>query len=220
MTNKKKLFLCNIKDFLKNSYLIKDKILRKHILSYAHGVNERLTMKSPVGNIFNMDYDKWIKTNYKKRNSGRTDGVWPTGKGVDVSNYQDFITERRFDNILDDFITGLLSMSVNEKSDFLSTLEDLMSPIAENKEDMRNIYNIINTIYYNHSDNDLFDSIKVSVLPKTGTVVLSSYHLTSIEKIKEKLSNEGIEDIAYRIIENPYNKKKIHTLMYERIGEN
>ena len=31
--------------------------------------------------------------------------------------------------------------------------------------------------------------------------------------------DEGIENIRYRIVKNPYNQKKIHTIMYDRIGE-
>ena len=71
----------------------------------------------------------------------------------------------------------------------------------------------------NHSDNDIFNSVKVSKLEKTNTIVLSSYNLNSIEKLKAKLIKEGIENIRYRIVKNPYNQKKIHTIMYDRIGE-
>jgi hypothetical protein len=136
-----------------------------------------------------------------------------------TGTYNEYFTEKKFEEILDEFITGLLAMNIQEKSEFLKSLEMFTRPIDKSETRQDNIYNIINTIYYNHSENDLFNSIKVSKLEKTGTIVLSSYNLTSIETIKAKLVKEGIVDIRYRIIKNPYNNKKIHTIMYDKIGE-
>ncbi len=136
-------------------------------------------------------------------------------------SYQDYIINQRFEDVLDDFITGLLDMNLDQKSDFLKTLESMMAPLKEKgtKKDEDNIYNIINKIYYEHSESDVFNSIKVSFLEKTKTIALSSYNLSSIKSIKLKLIKEGIGNIRYRIIENPYNNKQIHTIMYERIKE-
>ena len=164
-----------------------------------------------------MDAPNWDNWNPNMYKSGLSDGTYFTTKGM--PSYQEYMTEKKFDDILDEFITGLLNMSVVEKSEFLKSLEQMMQPIDKKDLSNDNIYNIINTIYYNHSDNDLFNSIKVSKLEKTNTIVLSSYHLSSIEKVKAKLVKEGIENIRYRIIKNPYNDKKIHTIMYDRIGE-
>jgi hypothetical protein len=210
MDSKVKLFLVDPKDLSKNLGSITDAKLRRCLTNFVIQFNLN---SGTINNAPKWDND-WPKNlNYRKD----LDGQIFTTKGM--PSYQDFITEKKFDDILDEFISGLLGMDVHEKSAFLKTLEGMMEPINKEKTNPDNIYNIINTIYYNHSDNDLFNSIKVSILEKTGTVVLSSYNLGSIENVKAKLVKEGIENIRYRIIQNPYNQKKIHTIMYDKIGE-
>ena len=135
--------------------------------------------------------------------------------------YQDYIINKRFENVLDDFISGLLDMNSDQKSDFLKTLESMMVPIKPKNiiSDTDSIYNIFSKIVDVNSDNDIFNSIKVSYLEKTKTIALSSYNLKNIEDVKLKLIKEGVGDIRYKIINNPFNNKKIHTIMYDRNGE-
>ena len=133
-------------------------------------------------------------------------------------SYQDYIINKRFEDVLDDFISGLLDMDSDQKSDFLKTLENMMVPKSTNR-DTDNIYNIFSKIADVHSENDIFNSIKVSYLEKTNTIALSSYNLKNIEDVKLKLIKEGVGDIRYKIINNPFNNKKIHTIMYDKIKE-
>jgi hypothetical protein len=209
MNKKERLFLVSPKDLVKNIKFVKDSKLRSKMLKFIDQFN--------LDSYKSVDWSNWVGSDIPDKGKTNTaPGIYST-KGM--PSYNEYITETRFDDIIDEFIGGLLSMTVSEKSDFLKSLEKLSRPINEDKSEPDNIYNIINTIYYNYSDNDLFNSVKVSKLESTGTIVLSSYNLTSIEKIKLKLKKEGIENIRYRIIKNPYNQKKIHTIMYDRIGE-
>ena len=210
MSKKAKLFLVSPNDLIRNLSEIKDTKLRRSITNFII----QFDMSS-----FNKDNNSaW--DNYKFDPDGySTPGIYSTKNMPTYSYSSDDITERKFDDLLDEFITNLLNMSTVEKSEFLKSLENISKPLNSSETNPDNIYNIINTIYYNYSDNDIFNSVKVSKLEKTGTIVLSSYNLTSIEKIKAKLIKEGIENIRYRIVKNPYNQKKIHTIMYDRIGE-
>tara|TARA_A100001201_G_scaffold46869_1_gene47317 strand:+ start:831 stop:1466 length:636 start_codon:yes stop_codon:yes gene_type:complete len=210
MSKKAKLFLVSPNDLIKNLSEIKDTKLRRSITNFII----QFDMSS-----FNKDNNSaW--DNYKFDPDGySTPGIYSTKNMPTYSYSSDDITERKFDDLLDEFITNLLNMSTVEKSEFLKSLENISKPLDSSETNPDNIYNIINTIYYNYSDNDIFNSVKVSKLEKTGTIVLSSYNLTSIEKLKAKLVKEGIKDIRYRIVKNPYNQKKIHTIMYDRIGE-
>ena len=214
MSKKIKLFLVSQKDLIRNLGTVADSRLRKCLTNFIiqFDLNSYNAPKK-------MDWNTWNNSSYTDSWNKIKHGEWLTPDPDSYKSFQEFSTEQRFEDILDEFITGLLEMSVKEKSEFLKSLENLMSPIEKKKPKQDNIYNIINTIYYNHSDNDLFNSIKVSKLEHTDTIVLSSYNLNNIEKIKAKLIKEGIENIRYRIIKNPYNKKKIHTIMYDRIGE-
>tara|TARA_Y100000004_G_scaffold129425_1_gene145890 strand:- start:2378 stop:3013 length:636 start_codon:yes stop_codon:yes gene_type:complete len=210
MSKKAKLFLVSPNDLIRNLSEIKDTKLRRSITNFII----QFDMSS-----FNKDNNSaW--DNYKFDPDGySTPGIYSTKNMPTYSYSSDDITERKFDDLLDEFITNLLNMSTVEKSEFLKSLENISKPLDSSETNPDNIYNIINTIYYNYSDNDIFNSVKVSKLEKTGTIVLSSYNLTSIEKLKAKLVKEGIKDIRYRIVKNPYNQKKIHTIMYDRIGE-
>ena len=210
MSKKAKLFLVSPNDLIRNLSEIKDTKLRRSITNFII----QFDMSS-----FNKDNNSaW--DNYKFDPDGySTPGIYSTKNMPTYSYSSDDITERKFDDLLDEFITNLLNMSTVEKSEFLKSLENISKPLNSSETNPDNIYNIINTIYYNYSDNDIFNSVKVSKLEKTGTIVLSSYNLTSIEKLKAKLVKEGIKDIRYRIVKNPYNQKKIHTIMYDRIGE-
>ena len=208
MSKKAKLFLVSPKDLIKNLGAIDDTKLRRCISNFI--------IQFDMSQFSRQGTTSWDNYNYDPDDYSTPAGVYST---KNMPTYNDYITERKFDDILDEFISGLLNMSVIEKSEFLKSLENLTKPLDKSETNPDNIYNIINTIYYNHSDNDLFNSVKVSKLENTGTIVLSSYHLTSIEKIKAKLVKEGISNLRYRIVQNPYNKKKIHTIMYDRIGE-
>ena len=75
--------------------------------------------------------------------------------------YQDYIINKRFENVLDDFISGLLDMNSDQKSDFLKTLESMMVPIKPKNiiSDTDSIYNIFSKIVDVNSDNDIFNSI-------------------------------------------------------------
>jgi hypothetical protein len=213
MDRKVKLFLVEPNELSRNLAEISNAKLRRLMTNF----------------IMQFEYNKFSKPNYSNSTSdwskgwddwtptSTNHGVYST-KGM-TGTYNEYFTEKKFEEILDEFITGLLAMNIQEKSEFLKSLEMFTRPIDKSETRQDNIYNIINTIYYNHSENDLFNSIKVSKLEKTGTIVLSSYNLTSIETIKAKLVKEGIVDIRYRIIKNPYNNKKIHTIMYDKIGE-
>ena len=207
MKKKEKLYLVSSNDLVKNLGSIKDNRLRRCMTNFIIQFDM---------NSWSKPYDKVVWDNFDLNTKPDSYGTFST-KGM--PSYNEYITEQKFDDILDEFINGLLSMSVSEKSEFLRSLEKLSEPLKKKESSEDNIYNIINTIYYNHSDNDLFNSVKVSKIESTGTIVLSSYHLSSIEKLKAKLNKEGITDIKYRIIKNPYNNKKIHTIMYDRIGE-
>ena len=210
MSKKAKLFLVSPNDLIRNLSEIKDTKLRRSITNFI--------IQFDMSSFNKNSNSAW--DNYKFDPDGySTPGIYSTKNMPTYSYSSDDITERKFDDLLDEFITNLLNMSTVEKSEFLKSLENISKPLDSSETNPDNIYNIINTIYYNYSDNDIFNSVKVSKLEKTGTIVLSSYNLTSIEKIKAKLIKEGIENIRYRIVKNPYNQKKIHTIMYDRIGE-
>ena len=210
MSKKAKLFLVSPNDLIRNLSEIKDTKLRRSITNFI--------IQFDMSSFNKNSNSAW--DNYKFDPDGySTPGIYSTKNMPTYSYSSDDITERKFDDLLDEFITNLLNMSTVEKSEFLKSLENISKPLDSSETNPDNIYNIINTIYYNYSDNDIFNSVKVSKLEKTGTIVLSSYNLTSIEKLKAKLVKEGITDIRYRIVKNPYNQKKIHTIMYDRIGE-
>ena len=210
MSKKAKLFLVSPNDLIRNLSEIKDTKLRRSITNFI--------IQFDMSSFNKNSNSAW--DNYKFDPDGySTPGIYSTKNMPTYSYSSDDITERKFDDLLDEFITNLLNMSTVEKSEFLKSLENISKPLDSSETNPDNIYNIINTIYYNYSDNDIFNSVKVSKLEKTGTIVLSSYNLTSIEKLKAKLVKEGIKDIRYRIVKNPYNQKKIHTIMYDRIGE-
>lgn len=210
MSKKAKLFLVSPNDLIRNLSEIKDTKLRRSITNFI--------IQFDMSSFNKNSNSAW--DNYKFDPDGYSaPGIYSTKNMPTYSYSSDDITERKFDDLLDEFITNLLNMSTVEKSEFLKSLENISKPLDSSETNPDNIYNIINTIYYNYSDNDIFNSVKVSKLEKTGTIVLSSYNLTSIEKLKAKLVKEGIKDIRYRIVKNPYNQKKIHTIMYDRIGE-
>ena len=211
MTKKAKLFLVAPNDIIRNLGVISDTKLRKAITNFIIQFDFSNSKKKYSG------WDNWNTTYTKDIEFEDYPGTFNT-RGMS-SSYQEYLTEQKFEDILDEFITGLLAMNNSEKSEFLKSLEKITKPIDKSEVNSDNIYNIVNTIYYKYSDNDIFNSVKVSKLEKTDTIVLSSYNLTSIEKIKAKLIKEGIENIRYRIVKNPYNQKKIHTIMYDRIGE-
>jgi hypothetical protein len=208
MSKKAKLFLVAPGDLVENLGAIDDTRLRRCLTNFIISFDLSTFDKYKTN-------DSWNDYKFSPKQSWDNPGTLST-KGM--NSYSEYSTERKFEDLLDEFITNLLAMNTSEKSEFIKSLERLTSnDLTENNNS--NIYNIINTIYYNHSDNDIFNSVKVSKLEKTNTIVLSSYNLNSIEKLKAKLIKEGIENIRYRIVKNPYNQKKIHTIMYDRIGE-
>lgn len=202
----------SLKDMTNCVPFIKDRRLSDCMYKFTNSINKDKPM----------DWESWNNTSsFVPDNGDYSDGSYNPKSMPFSETYQDYIINQRFEDVLDDFISGLLDMNSDQKSDFLKTLENMMAPLKPKgtKKDLDNIYNIVNKIYYEHSENDIFNSIKVSFLEKTKTVALSSYNLSSIENIKLKLIKEGIGNIRYRIIENPYNNKQIHTIMYERLGE-
>ena len=135
-----------------------------------------------------------------------------------MPSYQDYLSstdEERFEDILDEFITGLLSMTNFEKSNFLKFF-DASIPKERKETEPKHIYNIINNKDLN---DDIFNSIKVSYLEKVGLTALSTYDANKLEVIKLRLISEGIDNISYRTTKNPNNNKTIHSILFKKKGE-
>lgn len=207
MNDKVKLFLMAPKDLISCVPYIKDSKLS----NCMHTFTSNMDNYSEYSNEDDYGDNGYYNDNYSQEYTQTTNN----------EKYQDYIINKRFENVLDDFISGLLDMNSDQKSDFLKTLESMMVPIKPKNiiSDTDSIYNIFSKIVDVNSDNDIFNSIKVSYLEKTKTIALSSYNLKNIEDVKLKLIKEGVGDIRYKIINNPFNNKKIHTIMYDRNGE-
>ncbi len=196
--SKEKIFLISKKELIENINFIYDDNLRESFYNFT---------KNKSGNIHNLNFDAWKDLSYDDRQQKR--GGILTTKGL--PSYQDFLNEKRFEDILDDFITGLLSMTSNEKNTFLKFFDVSLPPKSRQKTEPKHIYNIIND---RKKGSDIFESIKVSYLERTNKTILSSYNIESIERIKLRLIKEGIDVISYRIVKNPHNDRDIHSIMY------
>ena len=205
---KNNIFLVSKNELAENVDFIYDDRLREVFYNFTKSIRRSSGM-----NAYKVNWDEWKGTTYSK---GSSPGTYISTKGMpSYQNYLDKVDEQRFEDILDDFITGLLSMTKKEKGEFLRFFD--ISLINERKKtEPKHIYNIIND---KKSGDDIFESIKVSYLRNSNTIVLSSYNKESLDKMKLRLIDEGINVIGYRKIKNPNNNRDIHSIMYDNSKE-